>query len=71
MKYKIETLTGEGFSQLPPAFINTVFPTFNGQMLETQGGQLVVTFQSETQVNPVAGLIIQKFNPTSQTWETI
>jgi hypothetical protein len=71
MKYKIETLTGEGFSQLPPVFINTVFPAFDGQMIETQGGQLVVTFQAETQVQPIPGLIIHKFNAQTNTWEAV
>jgi hypothetical protein len=71
MKYKIETLTGDGFNQLPPPFINKVFPAFAGEMIETKGAEMFVTFPAETQVQPIAGLIIQKFNSQTNAWESV
>lgn len=71
MKYKIFTLTGEGFSQIPPKWTSLIFPAFAGEQIETQADELVVTFAAETQVNPFPGLIVQKLNPQTNIWETL
>jgi hypothetical protein len=71
MKYKVISLIAGGFSECPPKFTAYLFPAFAGEMVEIKEDEAVITFAGETQVNPLPGLIVQKFNPQSNSWETI
>jgi hypothetical protein len=70
-KYRVIPFSDGGFSNFPPKWVEFVFPLYNGELIEYNEGELIFTFEEDTQVSLVAGFIVQKFDEQTKTWQNI
>lgn len=71
MKYRITKPFSSFNGGSPPNGIESIFPLFNGEPCSVSESEVLVTFPSETTVSTVPGIIVQKWNDATESWEAV